>query len=40
MMKSRFSEAKIVLILEEIEEGRLAKEFCRECGVSDATYYN
>lgn len=40
MRKSRFTEAKIVRILKEVEGGRLVKEVCREYGVSDATYYN
>ena len=40
MRKSRFSEAKIVRILKEVEGGRLVKEVCREYGISDATYYN
>ena len=40
MKKSRYSENKIVKILKEVESGRLAKEVCREYGISDATYYN
>ena len=40
MRKSRFSEAKIVRILKEVEGGRLVKEVCREYGISDDTYYN
>lgn len=40
MKKSRYSETRIVKILKEVEGGRLVKEVCRECGISDATYYN
>ena len=40
MRKSRFTETQIVKILKEVEGGRQVKEFCREYGVSDATYYN
>ena len=40
MKKSRYSETQIVKILKEVEGGRLVKEVCRECGISDATYYN
>ena len=40
MRKSRFTETQIVKILKEVEGGRQVKEVCRECGVSDATYYN
>ena len=36
MRKSRYSESQIVKILEEGEGDRLAKEVCRECGISDA----
>lgn len=40
MRKLRYSETKIVRILKEVEGGRMAKEVCREYGISDATYYN
>ena len=40
MKKSRYSETQIVKILKEVEGGRLVKEVCRECSISDATYYN
>ena len=40
MRKLLYSETKIVRILKEVEGGRMAKEVCREYGISDATYYN
>lgn len=40
MKKSRYSESQIVKILKEVEGARLVKKVCRECGSSDATYYN
>ncbi len=40
MRKSRYTETQIIKILKEVEGGRLAKEDCREYGISDATYYN
>lgn len=40
MNKIRFTEAQIIKELKEIEASRLAKEVCRETGISDATYYN
>ena len=40
MKKSRYTETQIVMILKEVEAGRLVKEVCREYGISDTTYYN
>ena len=40
MKKSRFTETQIIRVLKEVEGGRQVKEVCRECGISDATYYN
>ncbi len=40
MTKSHYSKTQIVKILKEVEGERLAKEVCREYGISDATYYN
>ena len=40
MRKTRFKETQIVKILKEVEGGRMVKDVCRECGISDATYYN
>jgi len=39
MKRSRFTESQIVLILKEVEGGRMVKDVCREYGMSDATYY-
>ena len=39
MKKSRFSEHQIIKILKEVEAGRMAKDVCREYGISNATYY-
>ena len=40
MKKSRFSEAKIISILQRNEAGEKVKDLCREFGISDATFYN
>jgi len=40
MKKSRFTESKIVAILNEVDAGVQVKEICRKHGISDATYYN
>ena len=40
MKKSRFTESKIVAILNEADAGVQVKEICRKHGISDATYYN
>ena len=40
MKKSKFSESKIISILNEHEKGRLVVEICREYGVSQPTFYN
>ena len=39
MKKSRFSEHQIITILKSVEEGRTAKDVCREHGISSATFY-
>ena len=39
MKKSRFSEEKIVKILNEASAGRKVVDICRECGISDVTFY-
>lgn len=40
MRKSKFSESRIVSILNEAEAGLPVKEFCRKHAISPATYYN
>ena len=40
MKKSRFSEAQIIGILKEAENGLPVAELCRKHGMSDATFYN
>ena len=39
MKKSRFSEEKIVKILNEASAGRKVVDICREYGISDVTFY-
>ena len=40
MKKGRFTEAQIIAILKEADNGMLVKDICRKHGISDATYYN
>ena len=40
MKKSRFSEAQIIGILKEAENGLPVVELCRKHDMSDATFYN
>ena len=40
MKRSKFSEEKILKALKEHENGRPAKELCREYGISVPTFYN
>lgn len=40
MKKTRYTESQIIKVLNEVEAGRAVKDVCRECGISDATYYN
>ena len=40
MKKSNFSEAQIVFILKQAEDGTAISEVCRKAGISDATFYN
>ena len=39
MKKSKFTESQIVKALKEHENGRDAKDICRELGVSTAAFY-
>lgn len=40
MKRIRFSEAQILGILKEQEQGFKVSEICRKHGISDATFYN
>jgi putative transposase len=40
MKKSRFTEAQILAILKQGENGVPVADLCREHGISNATYYN
>ena len=39
-MRTKYSEEKIIKILNEVEAGAKVLETCRKYGISDATYYN
>jgi putative transposase len=39
MKRSKYTENQIIKILKENQEGRSAKDICREYGISDATFY-
>lgn len=40
MKKSRFTEAQIVSILKQQEQGKKVTEICREIGIGEQTFYN
>jgi putative transposase len=40
MKKTRFTEAQIIGILNEQEQGMKVPDICRKHGISDATFYN
>ena len=40
MKKSRFSDSQILSVLKQAENGVPVSEFCREHGMSSATFYN
>ena len=39
MRKSRYSEEKIIRVLQQVESGQKVKEVIREHGISEQTYY-
>ena len=39
MKRSKFSESKIISILNEQEKGRPVSDLCRDYGISQATFY-
>ena len=40
MKKSRFSDSRIMAILQQAEQGVPVAELCREPGMSNASFYN
>jgi putative transposase len=40
MKKTKFSETQIVSMLKKQEAGMKVADICRDCGISDATFYN
>lgn len=40
MRKSRYSEEKIIRVLQEVESGKSVKDVCREQGIASGTYYS
>lgn len=40
MKRSKFSEAEIVLVLKQADDGTAIGEVCRTAGISEATFYN
>ncbi|WP_441351627.1 IS3 family transposase [Tardiphaga sp. vice278] len=40
MKASKFSEAQIVFVLKQAEDGSAVAEVCRKAGISEATFYN
>lgn len=40
MKKSKFSDSQIISILKQGENGVSVPDFCREHGISNATFYN
>jgi len=40
MWKSKFTEAQIVFILNQADEGTSVAEVCRKTGIAEATFYN
>jgi putative transposase len=39
MRKTRYSEEKIIRVLQEAESGKAVKDVCREHGIASGTYY-
>lgn len=39
MRKSRYSEEKIIRVLQEVEGGKSVRDVCREHGIASGTYY-
>lgn len=40
MKRTKFTEAQIIGILKEQEQGQKVADICRKHGISDATFYN
>lgn len=39
MKKSKFSEAQIIKVLQQQDQGKRVSEICREFGISEPTFY-
>lgn len=39
MKKSKFSEAQIIKVLQQQDQGKKVSEICREFGISEPTFY-
>ena len=40
MKRTKFTEAQIVFVLRQAENGTKVEEVCRKLGISEATFYN
>lgn len=40
MVRKKYTEEQIIVVLKEAEAGAKISELCRKHGISDATYYN
>ena len=40
MRKSKFTDAQILFILKQADEGTSVAEVCRKAGIAEATFYN
>ena len=40
MKRSKFTEAQIVFVLKQAEDGTSVSDVCRKTGIAEATYYD
>lgn len=40
MKKSKFTDAQIAFVLQQVSEGTSIAEVCRKAGIAEATFYN